>query len=57
MYDSLHRLAQHVFVRPNTDVFFYLTFLRELIAIGGVDQPRVGQYMSGFAERRAAVKP
>ena len=26
-------------MRPNTDVFFYLAFLRELIEIGGVDAP------------------
>ncbi|HAC79136.1 MAG TPA: hypothetical protein DCG06_02490, partial [Deltaproteobacteria bacterium] len=55
--ESAKVAGEHVFVRPNTDVFFYLAFLRELIAIGGVDEPRVREYMSGFEELQAAVEP
>jgi len=40
--------GEHVFIRPDTDVFFYLSFLNELIAQDGVDRERVAQYMTGF---------
>ena len=40
--------GEHVFIRPNTDVFFYLSFLNELIAQDGVDRERVEQHMTGF---------
>ena len=30
--------GEHVFIRPGTDVFFFLSFLHELIATGGVDR-------------------
>ena len=38
----------HVFIRPNTDVFFFLSFLHELIATGGVQRERVARFMRGF---------
>ena len=40
--------GEHVFIRPNTDVFFYLAFLRELIETGGIDRARVEAHMKGF---------
>ena len=40
----------HVFIRPNSDVFFYLSFLHELIAQGGVDRERVDRFMTGFED-------
>ena len=42
--------GEHVFIRPGTDVFFYLAFLHELIATGGVDRARVERFMTGFDE-------
>jgi formate dehydrogenase len=56
----------HVFIRPGTDVFFYLSFLCELIARGAVDRARVEAHCENFdavarlasewpAERSAAV--
>jgi len=42
--------GRHVFIRPGTDVFFFLSFLHELIASGGVDRQRIERHMSGFAE-------
>jgi anaerobic selenocysteine-containing dehydrogenase len=42
--------GQHVFIRPGTDVFFYLAFLRELIAQGGIDEKVVAEHTTGFAE-------
>jgi formate dehydrogenase len=47
----------HVFIRPGTDVFFYLAFLQELIGQGGVDRQRVDAHMKGFAEIEALVRP
>ncbi len=48
--------GEHVFIRPNTDVFFFLSFLNELLATGGVDRERVAKFMTGFEdlERLAA---
>ena len=40
--------GEHVFIRPNTDVFFYLSFLNELIAQGGIDRARVAAHTTGF---------
>ncbi len=42
--------TDHVFIRPDTDVFFYLAFLHELIAAGGVDQRVVAEHTTGFAD-------
>ena len=41
---------EHVFIRPNTDVFFYLSFLNEMIEQGGIDRERVAKYTTGFAQ-------
>ncbi|MFW6050263.1 MAG: molybdopterin-containing oxidoreductase family protein [Myxococcota bacterium] len=40
--------GEHVFIRPDTDVFFYLSFLHELMRTGGVDRERVRRFMTGF---------
>lgn len=40
--------GQHFFIRPNTDVFFYLSFLNELEKINGIDFKRVTDYMKGL---------
>jgi formate dehydrogenase len=42
--------GEHVFIRPNTDVFFYLSFLHELLATSRIDRARIDQYMTGFDE-------
>lgn len=47
--------GEHVFIRPDTDVYFLAAFLNELIDSGGVDTARVEQYMEGFEVLRAAV--
>ncbi|HKJ25314.1 MAG TPA: molybdopterin dinucleotide binding domain-containing protein, partial [Myxococcota bacterium] len=46
--------GEHVFIRPDTDVFFYLSFLNELVATGGVDEARVAEHTTGF-EALAAI--
>jgi formate dehydrogenase len=48
---------EHVFIRPNTDIFFLLAFLNELIARGGVDRGRVERHMKGYAAIEALVQP
>lgn len=45
--------GEHVSIRPGTDVFFYLSFLQELIATGGVDETLVGEHTRGFEAVKA----
>ena len=40
--------GQHVFIRPDTDVFFFLSFLNELVHTRGVDRDRVASISTGF---------
>jgi len=49
--------GRYVPIRPNTDVFFYLAFLRELLASDLVDRARVDRFMSGFDELEALAAP
>ena len=49
--------GEHLFIRPDTDVFFLAAFCRELIHRGGVDAARVAAHMRGFDELRQAVEP
>ncbi|MFN7955409.1 MAG: molybdopterin-dependent oxidoreductase [bacterium] len=49
--------GEHVFIRPGADVFFYLSFLHELLRIGGVDRERVARHMTGFDELARVAEP
>lgn len=40
--------SRHLFIRPDTDVFFYASFLNELIASGGVDRAALARTSHGF---------
>ncbi len=40
--------GRHVPIRPGTDVFFYLSFLHELLATGGVDRDVVAAHTRGL---------
>jgi anaerobic selenocysteine-containing dehydrogenase len=51
------RAGEHVFIRPDTDLFFLAAFLRERIAAGPVDRARIDAVMTGFAALEAAVAP
>ncbi len=45
------RIAEeHIFIEPGTDIFFYLSFLNEIIEKGGVDDNRVKEHFKGFEE-------
>ena len=46
--ETARAVGKHVFIRPGTDVFFYLAFLNELAATGGVDTERVARHTRGF---------
>jgi formate dehydrogenase len=48
--ESAKVAGEHVFIRPGTDVFFYLAFLHELIATHGVDRERAARHMTGLEE-------
>ena len=48
---------QHVFISPNADVFFFASFLNEVIARGAVRQDLIAKYMTGFDDLAALVKP
>ena len=55
--ESAKLAGEHVFIRPDTDVFFYLGFLHELLAQGGIDRARVAQHTAGFESLSALVAP
>jgi formate dehydrogenase len=40
--------SEWVPIRPGTDVFFFLSFLHELMASGGVDREHVARHMTGL---------
>jgi formate dehydrogenase len=40
--------GEHLFIRPGTDVFFYLSFLHELARIKGIDNEKVDRHMTGL---------
>ena len=39
---------EHIFIQPGTDVFFYLSFLNEVIQQQGIINERVEKYMKGL---------
>ncbi len=48
--ESAQVAGSHVFIRPGTDVFFYLSFLNELIKQDGIDQDQVAKWTEGYDE-------
>jgi anaerobic selenocysteine-containing dehydrogenase len=55
--ESAKAAGEHVFIRPGTDVFFYLSFLRELVVTGGVDREKVARFTTGFDEVALLADP
>jgi formate dehydrogenase len=55
--ESAKVAGEHVFIRPGSDVFFYLGFLHELLERGGVDRARVGAFMDGLDELERIARP
>jgi anaerobic selenocysteine-containing dehydrogenase len=54
--ETARAAGEHVFIRPDTDVFFYLSFLREILQ-GDIDAERVGRVATGLDEVRALCAP
>lgn len=48
--ESAQTMGQHIAIRPETDVFFMLGFINELISSGGVDADLVSAHMTGFGD-------
>lgn len=46
--ESAKRIGEHVSIRPDTDLFFLLGFLHEVIARDAVDHQRVSRHMNGY---------
>lgn len=55
--ESAKAAGQHVPIRPGTDVFFYLSLLREIVREGCVDRSRVDRFMTGLDEVIAIAEP
>jgi anaerobic selenocysteine-containing dehydrogenase len=55
--ESAKMATDHLFIRPNTDVFFFLSFLHELFVQHGVDRHKAQLYMTGMEELELLVKP
>jgi anaerobic selenocysteine-containing dehydrogenase len=55
--ESAKAAGEHVYIRPGTDVFFYLAFLHELFATHGIDEARADQHARGLADLRELCAP
>jgi formate dehydrogenase len=47
--------SDHVFISPNADVFFFLSFLNEIFARDAVDHDVIARYMNGLEELRELI--
>ncbi len=47
--------GEHIFIRPDTDVYFLAAYCNELIQQNGVAHERVEQHMTGFTRLQALV--
>jgi anaerobic selenocysteine-containing dehydrogenase len=55
--ETAKSLGEHVFIRPDTDVFFYLAFLNEVLARGAFDKERIARHMRGFDQLARVAAP
>jgi len=55
--ESAKAAGEHVFIRPDTDVFFFLGFLHELLSKGFVDFKRARSFMTGIDQLAQLVEP
>ena len=47
----------HIFIRPGTDLFFYLSFLHEVILQKGIKAAHIEKYMTGIEAVTALAEP
>jgi len=50
-------VGEHVFIRPDTDVFFYLGFLNVVLTERGYDEQRISRHMRGFETLQRLAEP
>jgi anaerobic selenocysteine-containing dehydrogenase len=55
--ETAKAVGEQLFIRPDTDVFFLLAFLHEIIARNAVKRELIQQHMNGFDDIVALVKP
>lgn len=55
--ESAKAAGEHLFIRPNTDPFFYLAFLREVLERGAIDKDRVAAHMINLEQLWPVVEP
>ncbi|MBP6382877.1 MAG: molybdopterin-dependent oxidoreductase, partial [Pseudomonadales bacterium] len=55
--ETARAVGEQVFIRPDTDVFFLLAFLNEVIARDGIRRDLVDAHMNGFGQVAALVAP
>jgi anaerobic selenocysteine-containing dehydrogenase len=55
--ETARAATDHVFIRPDTDVFFYLSFLNEVLATGRIDEALVADHTNGIDEITELVAP
>ena len=55
--ETARQVGEHVFIRPDTDVFFMLGFLNEVLARGAVREDLLARYMTGFDALREFAEP
>lgn len=48
--------GEHIFIRPDSDVWFYLSFLNVLIELDGVDRSKAASHMDGLDEALALAR-
>jgi anaerobic selenocysteine-containing dehydrogenase len=46
--ETARAVGEQVYIRPDTDIFFLLSFLNELVTSGGVGRERVARFMTGY---------
>ena len=50
--ETAKQMGTQVFIRPDTDVYFLLSFLHEVVSRDAIDHERVGRHMKGLAALR-----
>ena len=55
--ETARQLGTQLFIRPDTDVYFLLSFLHEVISRDAIRHERVGRYMKGLNTLREVAEP
>lgn len=55
--ETAQQVGEQVFIRPDTDAFFMLAFLNEVIQRGGCREDLIQRHMRGFAALREFARP